>query len=524
MSRILRVSVLVALVVFGVGSWYIYSKVLAAAQAAAGSEVGAITTDLSTPAAAAKMPVLPGESAPAEAGEDAQMSEPAADEPGASQLALRTTPERSAVARTAELAILLRPGVGDDTLRKDMVILGQKTPQDLKARYARLDLDGWFTRTIDVPTSGDPFRAVVKRAAYEAKAVRQGLPVTEICAEIATANPESGNPAARLYCTEGQGCRRDSFEDQGGAEVCEAVGPDSFSSSEMRDAGLTPTSTRLIWRIPSLETLRERDRKGLLGGIGFTEFKIESSHPLDSDADAFSYEVFVNDIPVRVDGMQPELLSEPLSSDDPLKFQFGLQNLSFSGADGGCDQIAVEINLLFEGEPLEPAFRLQRRYAALRPASPVQVVSQAERFEWSGRYIKPEQAFDRVLVVGSVRVRNAEGDVTSILDHSAVVRTAAQLNEWKEKIDQSNLTYQGQRVVGVIRPPSENAVFVLALGIVEPTQQVRFTFDDETAESFHAAMMEVRALQTALRPLLAADSFIQGITLDHGREASFCDS
>jgi len=61
---------------------------------------------------------------------------------------------------------------------------------------------------------------------------------------------------------------------------------------------------------------------------------------------------------------------------------------------------------------------------------------------------------------------------------------------------------RGYPVVGILRPPLTGNSFGLALGLVQPTGQIRFTFPKPVAESLKAFARAARQRNAAARNLI----------------------
>jgi hypothetical protein len=210
------------------------------------------------------------------------------------------------------------------------------------------------------------------------------------------------------------------------------------------------------WSVPSLMTLRQMtDRQR----AGYTEFTIKSSPiPGTQNANLLRYTIFANGLPLYIDGRPPEDMYARFDASAGLDFSFGLENLSFSGADQGCENIDAQLEFLSGGQLIKQV-RLSRRYAALRDAATEQVASSdGMKFDWAGRYVKPKNE-DR-----------AEVFVISTSDINEASRA-------KASIGKAHLSYDGMEVVGVMRPPLDKPIYGVVIGLRQPTGQVKFTFD-----------------------------------------------
>jgi hypothetical protein len=224
------------------------------------------------------------------------------------------------------------------------------------------------------------------------------------------------------------------------------------------------------WRVPSLETLSEmKDREK----VGYTKFLIKSGLPQSlKQADSFRYSIRVNGTPLYIDGSRPEDMIEPLQPSAGLDFAFGLENLNFSGADRGCENISVLFEFQKQSQVIQSA-EVSRRYAALRDAEPEEVQSKdGSKFSWSGQYVKPQKE-DKFEVF--IRSTPDVNEATSI----------------KTRLDGAKLQFQGKEVVGVLRPPLNQDTYGVAAGLLQSTGQIRFTFDRKTGSDLLKWTQEV---------------------------------
>jgi hypothetical protein len=181
-------------------------------------------------------------------------------------------------------------------------------------------------------------------------------------------------------------------------------------------------------------------------------------------------------VPVREDGLPPEF--HPIANDPQTRFthSFALQTLDFEGAQGGCDRIDVALRPVLEEGRKGEAQALTLTYVALRDVAPrVQRLGDAE-LKWSAAYITPQREWRHIAEVHSY--------VYSTRDPATQKRAVEQAQADKRWLDGQGLTYTGQRVVGVIRPPRTvtpdgSAAYGLGTGLIQENGQVRFTFSEE---------------------------------------------
>lgn len=106
---------------------------------------------------------------------------------------------------------------------------------------------------------------------------------------------------------------------------------------------------------------------------------------------------------------------------------------------------------------------LEREYVALRDAPEVDLPTEAGTFHWKGTYVVPKN----------------ENKYEILLASSAEASLAMQA---KARFEQERLTFGDRPVVMVVRPPLRvPPSYGLALGVVQPTSQVQFTFNASEA-------------------------------------------
>jgi hypothetical protein len=83
----------------------------------------------------------------------------------------------------------------------------------------------------------------------------------------------------------------------------------------------------------------------------------------------------------------------------------------------------------------------------------------------------------------------------------------------KRWLDGQRLTYNGQKVVGVIRPPRTvkpdgTAAYGLATGLIQENGQVRFTFSEEDAHKLAAFMIAQRKRGSEAARVIHSERYI----------------
>jgi hypothetical protein len=188
------------------------------------------------------------------------------------------------------------------------------------------------------------FEASVLPAVTESKDKPNPFKKTSICFKT-NPKPPIGRPfQVVMQCAEGGKCSLDSNNDVGWAAETECSDNHTQTS---RSFNLVPTllaesldrSATQGWTVPSLTTLKQmKDSRR----AGYTEFSIKANPvPGLEAADRFRYEIIANGASLSVDGWPPEDMLKEFNASKGLDFSFGMENLSFSGADRGCENIGV---------------------------------------------------------------------------------------------------------------------------------------------------------------------------------------
>ena len=356
---------------------------------------------------------------------------------------------------------------------------------------------------VDLPQPAGEFKAVAQPLNSEGSVITADLhprPL-ELCFVRAARNPANGvsHYYARVDCQVDRGCSVHPQEDPGWATNCPRTA--SWQSLPLCCipavyAQVPPAKTQAEagWLIPSLPTLvKLRETKK----IGYTEFLIQSG-PLHGLAGSnyFTYDIKVNGTPVSIDGWRSSDLHVPLDPPKGIALQFGLENLNFSGADNGCETIDVRIAVLQQDKTFK-TYDLFRQYAALRDAGLATIAAEdGQIFQWSGKYLNPEGGDRYEVFVSS----------TSDVQYGGKV---------KARIDRAGLKYGGQDLVGVLRPPLNNPVYGVIVGLRQPSGQVRFMFDDTGAQALAKWIQSSQSI-AAVRSAFPKTVFVYKTRADDG--------
>lgn len=297
----------------------------------------------------------------------------------------------------------------------------------------------------------------------------------EVCFER-KAEVTDRDAAVNVECQEGSACRvADSTSvrpcrghaSQGGRWI--GVAHAQSNRPEPDGAAREPH-----WVVPSLATLRTL--KGGDKGVGYTEFSLVSSAlPGLREADGLIYAIRVNGTPVYIDGWPPAAHRTAFEAIKGLSLEFGLENLDFSGKHAGVEEIDIALEFSQGARVLQKqAIRL--RYVALRDAAECAVKATDDlTIRWRAHYVHPRREdVYQIFLLATPSVKAAEAR--------------------KKQIDGARLPLDGKEVVAVVRPPiTTNPSYGVALGLRQPTGQVKFTFDSATAQRLQKGVVDLAA-------------------------------
>ena len=283
----------------------------------------------------------------------------------------------------------------------------------------------------------------------------------------------SGTPSIALRCA-GESCVPAKDLNLGFVLACELglkqgkLGhlwePDLVYADETSKAAREPG-----WDVPALETLQKMtDRER----VGYTEFDVSFTPARKAaQADSAYFALRVNNQPIYISGLSPDLVKIPLQRGVENHLRFALENLNFTGQYSGYEKLQLRVYFLSQGSVIFYQ-DLNRDYIALRDAAEIPPLdSEAGVFRWTGAYKPPKNENRYEVIVSSADC----GDPPSKNCVDRAVRA-------KQQFDRSQLTLGSNRVVMVIRPPLRiPPAYGLVLGLIQPTSQVQFTFNRDEA-------------------------------------------
>jgi hypothetical protein len=315
-----------------------------------------------------------------------------------------------------------------------------------------------------------------------------------MCLTRKTADP-AGHPEhfARLDCTEGIGCKATENEDPGWFDVklqCpEFINPKPLLTAPqstgwiptVHAAGPSPPNENAkAWGIPSLATLK---KLAPTRRTGYTEFNINSKSLNGiAQADTVYYSIRVNGEVALIDGLPEWSTGLPFKPANGLAFDFGLQNLNFTGDGDGCERIGVSFSFRKDDRELR-RIDLSRLYSALRnPTNVERTLPDGSIIDWGGAY----------------RPSNGEGQFDVLQGSKEVLANAQKLKQDidAQKVNGKPVMFNGLQVVGVLRAPLRTPpVYGIMLGLLQPNGQLRFTFDSDTAYALRAFIVSLHMKQ-----------------------------
>lgn len=335
----------------------------------------------------------------------------------------------------------------------------------------------------------------------------QPTSITQICVQRPSSFPQLKAGYDMLDCTEGNVCQTSAFA-TGWLAICPKSGealppatvrPSRYAAFLLAQAQAADTERR--WVVPSLETLAGQNAEG----VGYTVFTLSTSAFRKPEALGVEVDVRVNGTRVEQDGLPPAM--RPVANDptQPFTHSFALQSLDFQGLNGGCDDISVGLTPLYaNGRKGEP-HQVTLSYAALRDVEERKVPFAGDTLAWHASYITPAREWRSYPIVHSY--------IYPVKDAKSAAEAAAAAEADRRWLDEQHFSYEGQRVLGVVRPPrtiqpNGTAAFGLAAGLLQPTGQIRFTFPPDDARRFSAFMVKQRSRSDTASRVIETDQYV----------------
>jgi len=335
---------------------------------------------------------------------------------------------------------------------------------------------------------------------------------TKFCLRRSRQTPSDGSYTL-YHCKQGQGCQHESTTPRW-FEFCETAASNRYDFLSPLVGTVHAQAGSEDWAIPSLKVLQERED---LFGIGYTHFKVEAAEAMNKDYDGFYYDITVNGRKANINGLQGSFRARSHDFSKPISIEFGLQNLNFSGVKDGCDEISLTLNFVKDGESVGEPVTLRRSYVALRDARVKDIGSGGIQYRWSGKYQRAPKMYDTEVFISSILIaKNLD-----LEGNKAAIESAKQnISAMKQDFDSLGLVFEGRPLVAVIRPPLTQVSYGLAIGMVEETQQIRFTYESSTAKRLKAFLLEQRSRGGKYKSTIAHDTFLYSIRGDESYMAS----
>ena len=153
------------------------------------------------------------------------------------------------------------------------------------------------------------------------------------------------------------------------------------------------------WDAPSLdllEKMKENER------FGYTRFFVgfRPEGPAVG-ADHYYFALRVNDEPIYINGLSPQLVLYPVQQGATNWISFGLENLNFTGRYAGEEKLHLTIVFL-RGDKEIHRQDIERDYVALRDAAEIPSIhTDSGTFTWTGKYVVPANQNKYELFLGS---------------------------------------------------------------------------------------------------------------------------
>jgi hypothetical protein len=206
--------------------------------------------------------------------------------------------------------------------------------------------------------------------------------------------------------------------------------------------------------------------------VGYTLFDVSfKPQGIAERADKYYYALRVNGQPVYIGGLSPGVEKDALQQGTENHIRFGLENLNFTGQFEGYEKLHLVVYFL-NGTTVVFRQDLDRDYIALRDAAEIPPIqSEVGAFQWTGKYIVPNNENKYEILLASAVC--GDPPEKNCADRAVYAKT---------QFDKAGMKFNGYPVVMVVRPPLRKPpAYGLALGLVQPTSQVEFTFDVKAA-------------------------------------------
>ena len=222
------------------------------------------------------------------------------------------------------------------------------------------------------------------------------------------------------------------------------------------------------WNVPSAMTLQKMNDSER---PGYTLFDVAfTPQGKAAQADKYYFALRINGQPVYIDGLSHGLEKAALQQGVVNHITFALENLNFTGEFQGKEKLHLSVFFLTkDSAPIVQ--ELDREYIALRNAEPLSLDTSVGSFHWIGNYVAPKNQ-------NKYEVLLASSDCGDPPRKDCVDRAV----NAKRQFDKAGMKLGEKPVVMIVRPPlRKHQAYGLAFGVVQPTGQVQFTFDEGEA-------------------------------------------
>ncbi|MBI1867342.1 MAG: hypothetical protein HYS06_03450 [Methylocystis sp.] len=377
--------------------------------------------------------------------------------------------------------------------------------------YPDLDNSGWYHDKVYMQAPDGQFNAKIKRRtknSYDPSRQKYILFETPICLQWTSTPPKRRpSPVAFYNCREGTpmgNCVADQ-SDVGWLELCKSKGAFNWPFIDLVDRAHAEPTPASEWVVPSLNTL-SRWRKEYL--VGFTKFEITATNTSRIEADRVAFHTRVNGAELLIDGIEGKHQTRPFVPGSMPRFSFGVQSLNLDGRVAGCNLIEVGI-FYMRGSAIVAHQTLKENFVAMRQVSPIEETVDGVTYRWTGEYIRPEHGPENMVFVHSTKA--------SSFDEEQLTNALDEIKAAKLRFDAAGLQFEGQQLVGVIRPPLSLPSYGLGVAVVEPTGQLRFVFSDAEASKIQAYLLKLRA-SADIAPFVDQDTYYYPEKKDDIRE------
>ena len=410
----------------------------------------------------------------------------------------------------------------DSVLDHNHVAFGRQF-RDPKTTLVKQVPGEYFPYNMGLPRRGQEVRASIHRVVRDGY-LPQRRAVIELCLMQAEPLPLGAQTYTRYLCSEAAGTCAHDPSSPPWLKQCPAPAPENGPGAALLPAFLNAVTLsapayaqapqRAVWHVPSLETLAARDD---LVGQGYTVFNLATEAPISLDADGFFVSLSINGQPLYLDGMAPSYAVQPFSPGSAFRYEFALQNLNFAGAAAGCDTIDATIRFVKDGKLTRDRISMSRSYVALRDARRKTMAWGDTTLVWTGRYMRAPREYDNEVFANSIFLSNS---LDGLNDQDRMTTAKVDIVAMKNRFDRLALTHDGMPLVAVIRPPLTKTSYGLAIGKVQPTGQIAFTYSREGAGTLLNYLLAQRDESAAHRRAIRHDSFIYSLRGDNAYAAS----